>query len=116
MRLFNWIINNIFRVIFYLKRILTVNLPVNEKTNLIDGNKVKNVCLHYDGETYYVTAIVEGNLIFIKHSPNLENWFKASGLPISRLCDIWEMKIPEKTNVFDCKNIPQSTLRSALNI
>lgn len=90
-------------------------LPIIEATGLIDESKVKNVCLCYDGKELYFTAIVNGIFIYIKHSFNLENWFKKSNIPISRLCDIWEMEIPDDENIIEMENIPVSVKKSKLN-
>lgn len=93
-----------------------MELPIIKATGLIDESQVKNVCLHYDGEKYYFTAIVNGSFVYITHSPELELWFKKSGVPVSRFCDIWEMHIPENANFLVYENIPKVIIKTKLAI
>lgn len=101
------------KIINWIKKVLLMNkLPINEATGLIDEDKVKNVCLCYDGAVFYFTAIVNGVFVYIKYSVNLENWFKSSNIPISRFCDIWEMEVPPNANILELQDIPSSVKKA----
>lgn len=91
----------------WLRKTFKMNLSIEKNIDgLIDESKVKNVCLHYDGEKYYFTAIVNDSFVYITHSPNFEIWFKNSNIPISRFCDIWEMEIPKDVIMNEPEYLP----------
>lgn len=105
-------INKIIRKFLTLLKAIGMNLPIDMQTGLINKNFVENVCLNYDGENFYFTAIVNGIFVYINYSIDLENWFKTSNITISRLCDIWEMEIPSDKNIIHYENIPVTTIKS----
>lgn len=89
-------------------------LPIIEGTNLIDAQKVHNVSLHYDGEKFYYTAVVNGVLVFISYSNDLKNWLQQSGIYVVDMSKFWEMEVPKEVNVIDPINLPVTTLKSKL--
>jgi hypothetical protein len=104
----NWFI----KVIFGILKVMTLNLPVDKQTGLIDSLRVKNVCLHFDGNSYYYTALIDGNLTFIAYSNDLKNWLKKSGIAVSDLTAIWEMDIPLDVTLLACGNLPVTVVKS----
>lgn len=86
-------------------------LPIDEETGHIDGTKVHNVSLHFDGVNYYYTAVVNGVFSFIIHSSELKNWLINSGLYIVDMSKFWEMEIPKDENLIDLENVPSTTIK-----
>lgn len=110
-----WISRILSKLTFYLMRMVAMTLPVDKNTGLIDKNAVENVSLHYDGKDFYFTAIICGKLVFLKYSVDLENWLRNSNITIGRLCDVWEMEIPNNAEFLAAGNIPITTVKTKLN-
>lgn len=111
----NWVksIKNWFvRVIFRIFKVMTLNLPVDKKTGLIDSLRVKNVCLQFDGNVYYYAALIDGHLTFITYSNDLKNWLEKSGIAVSDLSAFWEMDIPPGVALLACENLPVTVVKS----
>ena len=100
------------RVIFGIFKMMTLNLPIDKQTGLIDSLRVKNVCLHFDGNFYYYTALIDGYLTFIACSNDLKIWLGKSGIAISDLSVIWEMDIPPDVTLLSCENLPVTVVKS----
>lgn len=104
----NWF----FRLISRILKMMTLNLPIDKQTGLIDSQRVKNVCLHFDGNGYYYTALIDGHLTFITYSNDLKNWLEKSGIAVSDLSAIWEMDIPPDVTLLACENLPVTVVKS----
>ena len=104
----NWF----FRVIFGIFKMMTLNLPVDKQTGLIDSLRVKNVCLHFDGKGYYYTALIDGNLTFIAYSNDLKNLFEKTCIAVTDMSAIWEMDIPPDVTLLSCENLPVTVVKS----
>jgi hypothetical protein len=102
------------RIICFLLKVFGMKLPIKKDTGLIDIDKVSNVTLHFDGEVYFFTALVKGNLVFIKFSNELWSWFKLSGIHVVHFSDIWEMPMPENVTIMEYENIPKITSMAKL--
>lgn len=92
---------------------LEIVLPIDE-AGLIDSLRVKNICLHFDGQIYYYTALVDGQLVFIAYSNDLKNWLANSGIAVSDLAAFWEMDIPEEVSLLAYENIPVTVVKSRM--
>jgi hypothetical protein len=104
----NWFV----RVIFGILKVMTLNLPIDKQTGLIDSLRIKNVCLHFDGNSYYYTALIDGYLTFIAYSNDLKNWLEKSGIAVTDLSAIWEMDIPPDVTLLPCENLPVTVVKS----
>lgn len=104
----NWFV----RVISRIFNVVALNLPIDKQTGLIDSLRVKNVCLHFDGNGYYYTALIDGNLTFLAHSNDLKNWLEKSGMAVRDLSTIWEMDIPPGVTLLACENLPVTVVKS----
>jgi hypothetical protein len=104
--------SRLIQIVRHILRILNMNIPVDNNTGLIDSVRIKNFCLHFDGESYYYTALIDGYLTFITYSNDLKNWLGKSGIAISDLSVIWEMDIPPDVTLLACENLPVTVVKS----
>lgn len=111
----NWIksIKNWFvRLISRIHKVMTLNFPIDKQTGLIDSLRVKNVCLQFDGNGYYYTALIDGHLTSIAYSNDLKNWLDKSEISVSDLSAIWKMDIPVGVTLLACENLPVTVAKS----
>lgn len=102
-KLFSWL-----RIIYLEIFGMGMVLEVDKQTGKIDSTKVKNVCLHFDGENYYFTALVNGALTFIVYTSDLMTWFQNSGISVCNFSEMWRNAIPEDRKLIECTNIPRT--------
>jgi hypothetical protein len=104
----------LIEIVRQILKVLDMNIPVDSNTSFIDTVRVKNVCLHFDGESYYYTALIDGQLVFVAYSNDLKNWLAKSGIAVSDLAAFWEMGIPEEVTLLAYENIPLTVVKSRL--